>query len=602
MTKWLLPTLSEILLQQQESEFKVFESALNYTHGQKYLKAQREWSGAIAALRDLLGQQALKQHSIDQNSDRNCWQSTVDYGQGLVLCGPLPLFSHSDFLGQLSTWIFIPDLLTSAGSNPLHLLPAQWDTLHNLPEPDPLIPVLNNDPLTTEQFCLVMTQTFSLVLVLSETVQHDPIERENAQPNATGFQFSFAPEIITQCWQVLEARARLTNIRQVDRMHERVQHFHPKVPDYRLVSDFSHRLLDYMPHFVEPEESKTQALKAKLSEKRRSHLHISTIETTVTQPLNEHVPQPQTSQNPILENPIHTSAESTEQADLQLLQAIAHEVRTPLATIRTLTRLLLKRKDLAPEVLKRLDVIDHECTEQIDRFGLIFKAVEMETTLQPRPCHLAATSLVQVFKTSVPRWQKQADRRSLTLNVALPQSMPTIVSDPTMLDQALTGVIERFTRHLPAGSQIEIEVSLAGDQLKLQLQSHIKDYQQQSVDNRKSGIHPESFCYENQDNLSQDRLNQRNAESGTKKWHKTRAINPKKSTVTSPKSSSSPFSSRFQSLGNLLLFQPETGSLSLNLDVTKNLFQAMGGKLKIRERSQQGEILTIFLPLEPPRR
>jgi signal transduction histidine kinase len=47
----------------------------------------------------------------------------------------------------------------------------------------------------------------------------------------------------------------------------------------------------------------------------------------------------------------------------------------------------------------------------------------------------------------------------------------------------------------------------------------------------------------------------------------------------------------------LLTFQPETGNLSLNLNVTKNLFQLLGGKLVVRQSPQQGEVLTIFLPL-----
>jgi signal transduction histidine kinase len=34
------------------------------------------------------------------------------------------------------------------------------------------------------------------------------------------------------------------------------------------------------------------------------------------------------------------------------------------------------------------------------------------------------------------------------------------------------------------------------------------------------------------------------------------------------------------------------------LSVTKNLFQALGGKLIVRQKPQQGEVLTIFLPLE----
>ncbi|NJL53624.1 MAG: hypothetical protein HC930_18300, partial [Hydrococcus sp. SU_1_0] len=35
----------------------------------------------------------------------------------------------------------------------------------------------------------------------------------------------------------------------------------------------------------------------------------------------------------------------------------------------------------------------------------------------------------------------------------------------------------------------------------------------------------------------------------------------------------------------------------LNLDATKNIFQALGGKLTVRQRQAQGKELTIFLPL-----
>jgi hypothetical protein len=56
-----------------------------------------------------------------------------------------------------------------------------------------------------------------------------------------------------------------------------------------------------------------------------------------------------------------------------------------------------------------------------------------------------------------------------------------------------------------------------------------------------------------------------------------------------------------KSLGQLLMFQPETGTISLNMSATKHLFQAIGGKLIVRQRPQNREVLTIFLPLEVSR-
>jgi sensor histidine kinase regulating citrate/malate metabolism len=109
----------------------------------------------------------------------------------------------------------------------------------------------------------------------------------------------------------------------------------------------------------------------------------------------------------------------------------------------------------------------------------------------------------------------------------------------------LTSLIERFTRTLPSQSHIQVDVTLAGNQLKLQLQSY-----------------PDASCQDT------NRMN-----------------------CGMPKSAA-------KSIGQLLMFQPETGSLSLNLSVTKNLFQAIGGKLIVKQRPKQGEVMTVYLPLE----
>ena len=66
------------------------------------------------------------------------------------------------------------------------------------------------------------------------------------------------------------------------------------------------------------------------------------------------------------------------------------EVRTPLATIRTLIRSLLRRKDLADVVVNRLRQIDVECSEQIDLW-LIFHAAELQR--EPNEANLARTDL-----------------------------------------------------------------------------------------------------------------------------------------------------------------------------------------------------------------
>ena len=57
--------------------------------------------------------------------------------------------------------------------------------------------------------------------------------------------------------------------------------------------------------------------------------------------------------------------------------------------------------------------------------------------------------------------------------------------------------------------------------------------------------------------------------------------------------------SMLKAVGQLLMLQPETGNLSLSLPATKQIFNFLGGKLTVRQSSPRGEILTMYLPLDP---
>lgn len=517
--KWILPTISEVLIQTElnllrhsHSEVKSHSQPVN-ANTLKRAKVEREWRGAIAAVEQLL------QESISSSP-----QSLADGShpsKGLVLAGPAPVLSHKDLLSSLQTGIFTTEWLKLSTKKPFQLPPATAKSATEnatvtVVEPisGSVVPLLPSDPLATEQFCLVLTACFSLVMVAG--VDNDGVP---------AFMFSFEPEVVEQVWLTLRSRVELTSTKSlVSQLDTLVEKYDPVAPDYRTVTQFSRLLLRHLP---EPEEARGERAEAR--GKGNNH-ELQRDLGEVSSSLDR------------LRMTNYELQSSSHRLDVELLQAFAHEVRTPLTTIRTLIRLLMKRRDLGHDVLKRLEIIEHECREQIDRMELMFKAAELETsTAKNTNAYLIATSLEQLLQQSIPRWQQSAKRRNLTLDVVMPQHMPTVISHPSMLDQVLTGVIENFTRSLPAGSHIQVQVMPAGDQLKLQLFS-------------------QSQCGDDTESFS---------------------VSPIR-----------------KSLGQLLMFQPETGNISLNLTATKHLFQAIGCKLIVRQRPHQGEVLTIFLPLE----
>lgn len=226
-------------------------------------------------------------------------------------------------------------------------------------------------------------------------------------------------------------------------------------------------------------------------------------------------------------------AEAGAEAELSLLEAITHEVRTPLATIRTLIRSLLRRKDLPTVVLNRLQQIDGECTEQIDRFGLIFHAAELQR--QPAPTgELARTDLGHMLEELAPSWEQQLRRRGITLLLDLSPHLSPVLSDPGRLEPMLGGLIDRSSRGLPDGTTLLVQLRPAGSRLKLHLSSQIKA--------------------------------------------KTDAMNPAEHTAE---------------LGPVLSWNPGTGSLQLSQGATRRLLASLGGRL-IQQRDRG---LTVFFPV-----
>jgi signal transduction histidine kinase len=466
-------------------------------------EVQRSWHLAIAAVSRLLKQSILTKEPLEGISQpgpvKICDQ------QGLVFCGPAPIFSDLATLAHFKTWIF-----TSQPSYKAFQLPPATQPVA-LANALPIVALRPKDPLAQERFCLIQTPQFCWAAVMGCDGQ-----------GGLQFRYSFDPSTVQHLWQALQLRIEYAlpteQSAQILRWRQR---FLLVVPDYRIPTQFSRELLRQaaLEPVLQPPSIRhgQDAFKGKGTVVTLWHEQASLG---------------------LEEEALDEPADRASDRDVELLKVIAHEVRTPLTTIQTLTRLLLKRSDLPEDVTQRLEAIYRECSGQIDRFGLIFRAMELtHDRCQALPNRLMPISLQEVLEENLGRWEIQAARRSLTLEVTTPKHMPAIaIRDPHLLDQVLTGLMEYLGHSLSAGSHIHLHVALAGPQLKLQLKT------------------------------------------------RTDETDP---AFPSP---------MLEAVGQLLMFQPETGGLSLSLPVTKHLFQALGGKLTVRKH-HQSEVLTIFLPL-----
>ncbi len=236
-----------------------------------------------------------------------------------------------------------------------------------------------------------------------------------------------------------------------------------------------------------------------------------------------------------VQNSIKKDDKNDELTEAKLLQAISHEVRTPLTTIRTLISSTLRKYNMDDSIRNRLIQIDNECNEQIDRFGLIFNAAELVSNVISPSNQLARINLGEILYKLSPVWSKQLKRRGIILKLDIPKQIPEILSDSEKLELMLRGLIDKNTRGLREGSSLILELRPAGQKLKLQLKVQRFDRGKKEIFNKENG----------------------------------------------------------SDIGPVLNWNPQTGSLQLSQIATQKLLASLGGH--VTQRKDTG--LTVFFPI-----
>ncbi len=236
-----------------------------------------------------------------------------------------------------------------------------------------------------------------------------------------------------------------------------------------------------------------------------------------------------------IQNSIKNDDKSVQITEAKLLQAISHEVRTPLATIRTLISSTLRKFSMDESMRNRLIQIDNECNEQIDRFGLIFNAAELVSKDISLANQLARINLGEILFKLSPVWTKQLKRRGISFEIDIPKQLPEILSDSEKLELMLRGLIDKNTRGLREGSSLILELRPAGQKLKLQLKVKKFDSDNQEITYKDNG----------------------------------------------------------SDIGPVLNWNPQTGSLQLSQIATQKLLASLGGH--VTQRKDTG--LTVFFPI-----
>jgi len=431
--------------------------------------------------------------ACSESAVRRMWWAALDTLQsdillpmnltrGLWLSSPLPALYEPKLLNKFQGWVWAPKDLLNLTYPSIGMLPPSQSLSMDLHTDSPdyerltLLEEDGNDPLL-----IVITPEIQIALALEGKYQERKLLMRSD------------PETLSDLLTLLDNRLNRENVEQAHNLRNALGEMGQLKTNDDLSKVFwpllSQRLADIAPS-----------------------LNIQTLP----------------------DNEINDLKSSAKNSEISLLEALTHEIRTPLATIRTLIRSLLRKKDLPKVVEERLNQIDIECTEQIDRFGLIFNAVELERS-KPEQNNLALTDLGKMLEILSPVWSNQLERKGLQLILDITPDLPKVLSDSEGLELMLTGLIDRNTRGLQTGGEITLKLRPAGQRLKLQILTQVATKNNLEVS----------------DNISNE------------------------------------------DIGPVLSWNPGTGNLQLSQAATQRLLKSLGGRLTNRRDSG----ITIFFPI-----
>ena len=280
-------------------------------------------------------------------------------------------------------------------------------------------------------------------------------------------------------------------------------------------------------------------------------------------------------------------AEHASRAKDEFLQMVSHEFRTPLTTIKTLTRILQHDGKTEAERQKYLETIAAECDRQID---LILNLLDV-SRFDEGDVDLKHESvdISRVLKSCDKIERPAADARRQTLTVEREDDLPPISGDEKAIRRALCTIIENAVKYTPEGGAISVKTErVVTHQIK-----SVEERTEREIAIEEFGDLPKQMNFPVEENSSKEEIIVSICDNGRgilpadipkifQKFYRGAKPNADASTDGTPDDAAG---------------KAETPGVGLGLYLAKRLITALGGRITVDSEVGRGSCFSIFLPI-----
>lgn len=162
-------------------------------------------------------------------------------------------------------------------------------------------------------------------------------------------------------------------------------------------------------------------------------------------------------------NGMADALERTEATRRRLLADLAHELRTPLATIEAYHEGLADGVvEATPDTAAVLADATGRLRRLVDDVALVSRAEEGQLQLASEPVDVR-----RLVRRAVEVAQRDADDEGVELRAELPEHDLTVLGDPDRLAQVLANLMANAVEHTPQGGRVTVGVALRDGQVEI---------------------------------------------------------------------------------------------------------------------------------------
>jgi signal transduction histidine kinase len=155
-----------------------------------------------------------------------------------------------------------------------------------------------------------------------------------------------------------------------------------------------------------------------------------------------------------------------EQARRDLIAAVSHDLRTPLASVRAMVEALSDQVVTDEATVKRYH---HTIQTQITNLSLLiddfFEISKLDSgRLQLK---LEEASLFDLISDTLESMQVQAEAKAIRLTGAIQSNVPCLLIESSKIQRVLYNLVQNAIRHTPADGTIEISAQTLGNEVQI---------------------------------------------------------------------------------------------------------------------------------------